>query len=76
MCIGWLAYIFKAQHDRVYHGDYNTVVYEPEEPEPFNIYREVSNIRRTESQHLNDSRFSLQLSLRDILKPGVKPRMM
>ena len=38
-------------------------------------YRQVSNIRRTESQNLNVSRLGLQLSLRNILKPGVKPRM-
>ena len=39
------------------------------------MYRQVSNIRRTESQNLNVSRLGLQLSLRNILKPDVKPRM-
>ena len=38
-------------------------------------YGEVSNIRRTESQNLKVPRLGLQLSLRNILKPGVKPRM-
>ena len=40
-----------------------------------NIYCQVSNIRRTESKTLNVSRLSLQLSLHNLLKPGVKPRM-
>ena len=38
-------------------------------------YRQVSNIRGTKSQNLDVSRLGLQLSLRNILKPGVKPRM-
>ena len=38
-------------------------------------YREVSNIRRTKSQHLNVYRFVLQMSLRNLLKPGIQPRM-
>ena len=38
-------------------------------------YRQISNIRRTKSQNLNVSRLVLQLSLRSILKPGVKSRM-
>ena len=38
-------------------------------------YRKICNIRRTESQKLNASRLGLQLSLRNILKPGVKSRM-
>ena len=38
-------------------------------------YRQVSNIKHTESQNLNVSRLGLQLSLRNVLKPGVKPRM-
>ena len=40
-----------------------------------NHYRQVSNIRRTESQHLKDSRSVLQLSLPNPLKPDVKSRM-
>ena len=36
------------------------------------IYRQTSNIRGTKSQNLNVSRFSWQLSLRNLLKPGVK----
>ena len=36
------------------------------------IYRNVSNIRRTKSQHLNVSRLVLQLSLPNRLKPGVE----
>ena len=39
------------------------------------IYRKVSNIRRTKSQNLNASRLILQLSLPNPLKPGVKLRM-
>ena len=35
-------------------------------------YRKISNIRRTKSQNLNDSRLVLQLSLPNLLKPGVK----
>ena len=38
-------------------------------------YRQVSNIRRTESQNLNVSRLGLQLSWRNIVKPCVKPIM-
>ena len=37
-----------------------------------NAYRRVSNIRRTKSQHLNDSRNVLRLSLPNPLKPDVK----
>ena len=39
------------------------------------IYRQVSNISRTKSQHLEDSRTVLRLSLRNPLKPDVKSRM-
>ena len=38
-------------------------------------YRQVSNIRRTKSQNLNDSRTVLRLSLPNPLKPDVKSRM-
>ena len=38
-------------------------------------YRKVSNIRCTKSPNLNDSRLVLQLSLSNILKPGIKSRM-
>ena len=38
-------------------------------------YRKVSNIRRTKSQNLNDSRRVLQLSFPYPLKSGVKSRM-
>ena len=38
-------------------------------------YRQVSNIRHTKSQNLNVSCLVLQLSLRNLLKPGVKSRM-
>ena len=40
-----------------------------------NIYREVSNISRTKSEHLKDSRSVLLLSLPNPLKPDVKSRM-
>ena len=36
-------------------------------------YRKISNISGTKSQNLNVSRLGLQLSLCNILKPGVKP---
>ena len=39
------------------------------------MYRQVSNISRTESQHLKDSRTVLWLSLPNPLKPDVKSRM-
>ena len=35
-------------------------------------YRKISNISRTKSQNLSDSRLILQLSLPNLLKPGVK----
>ena len=38
-------------------------------------YRQVSNIRRTKSQHSKDSRTVLRLSLPNPLKPDVKSRM-
>ena len=38
-------------------------------------YRQVSNISRTKSQHLKDSRTVLRLSLPNSLKPDVKSRM-
>ena len=39
------------------------------------MYRQVSNIRRTKSQHLKDSRAVLWLSLPSPLKTNVKSRM-
>ena len=39
------------------------------------LYRQTSNIRHTKSENLNVSRLVLQLSLRNLLKPGVKSRM-
>ena len=39
------------------------------------MYRQVSNIRRTKSQHLNDSRTVLWLYLENPLKQDVKSRM-
>ena len=41
----------------------------------FITYRQVSNIRRTKSQHLKDYRNVLRLSLPNPLKPDVKSRM-
>ena len=38
-------------------------------------YRQVSNISRTKSQHFEDSRTVLGLSLPNPLKPDVKSRM-
>ena len=46
-----------------------------EETENLIIYRQVSNIRRTQSKNTNVSRLVLQLSLPNPLKPGVKLRM-
>ena len=42
---------------------------------PISIYRKVSNVRRTKSQNLNDSRLVLKLFLPNSLKLGVKSRM-
>ena len=39
------------------------------------IYRKISNISRTKYQTLNDSSLVLQLSLPNLLKPGVKSKM-
>ena len=39
------------------------------------MYRQVSNIRRTKSQHLKDYRTVLRLPLPNPLKPDVKSRM-
>ena len=39
------------------------------------FYYKISNMRRTKSQNLNDSRLVLPLSLPNPLKPGVKSRM-
>ena len=39
------------------------------------LYRQVSDIRRTKSQHLKDSRSVLRLSLPNPFKPDVKSRM-
>ena len=38
-------------------------------------YRQILNIRCTKSQNLNVSRLTLQLSLPNPLKPGVKSKM-
>ena len=42
---------------------------------PFSDYRQVSNIRCTKSQNLNDSHILLKSYLANPLKPGVKSRM-
>ena len=39
------------------------------------IYRQISNMRGTKSQSLNDSHLVLKSSLPNPLKPGVKSRM-
>ena len=38
------------------------------------IYRQVSNIRHTKSQHLKDYHTVLRLSLENPLKPDIKSR--
>ena len=40
-------------------------------PQDTEIFRQISNIRCTESQNLNVSHLVLQLSLCSLLKPGV-----
>ena len=42
---------------------------------PSEVYRQVSNISRTKSQHLKDSRAVLWLSLPNPLKVDVKSKM-
>ena len=42
---------------------------------PHIIYRNISNIRRTKSQNLIDSRVVLQLSLPNPLMPVIKSRI-
>ena len=44
-------------------------------PKAHQIYRKVSNIRRTKCHNLNDSRLVLQLSVPNPLKPSVKSIM-
>ena len=44
-------------------------------PKPVMTYRQTSNIRDTKFQNLDVSRLVLQLSLCNLLKPGVKTRM-
>ena len=39
------------------------------------IYRQISNIRRSNSQNFNVCRLALQLSLPNPLKPGIKSEM-
>ena len=39
------------------------------------VYRKISNIKRTKSQNLSVSRLGLQLSSHNILKPRVQWRM-
>ena len=39
------------------------------------MYRKVSNIKCTKFPNLNVSRFVMQLSLPNVMKPGVKSRM-
>ena len=41
----------------------------------YSIYRQFSNIRRTQSQNITVSRLVLQLSLPNPMKSGVKLRM-
>ena len=41
----------------------------------YDMYRKVSNIRRTKCHNLNDSRLVLQLSVSNPLKPSVKSIM-
>ena len=41
----------------------------------FEIYRKISNISRTKSRNLNDSRLGLPMSLFNQLKPGIKSKM-
>ena len=54
---------------------FNYVLQQEISPNRHMIYRKISNIRRTNSQNLNDSHLVLQSSLPNPLKPGVKSRM-
>ena len=55
------------------HVKYSVYFYTHEKLEMY--HRQVSNIRRTKSQHLKDSRTVLRLSMPNPLKPDVKSRM-
>ena len=44
-------------------------------PSARKTYRKISNISRTKSQNVNDSRLVLHLSLPNVVNPGVKYRM-
>ena len=59
----------------MFHLSYCGNVSIPSSPLTAHIYRQVSNIRRTKSQQLKDSRTVLRLSLPIPLKPDVKSRM-
>ena len=58
-----------------HNGNTNNSHYRPSKQWISPIYRKVSNIRRTKSHHLKDSRTVLRLSLPNPLKPDVKSRM-
>ena len=60
----------------VYYGEltYQSIVQTKAYPldKFFSKYRKISNISRTKSQNLNDSRLILHLFVSNILTPGVK----
>ena len=47
----------------------------PTQEDKKEIYRKISDIRRTKSQILNVPGLGMQLSLRNVLKPSVKWKM-
>ena len=64
----------KTRHVVSTHSKYQAVT-ESCDAASHNKYRQVSNIRRTQSRHLKDSHTVLRLSLPNPLKPDVKSRM-
>ena len=61
----WLWWWFDTTYCLLLCGDYKKLL----------VYHQTSNISHTKSQHLNVSRLVLQLSLPNLLKPGVTSRM-
>ena len=76
--IGSVQVTHRAVGARTMHGFGTDLVRNPAiwlvESRVYVNYRQVSNIRRTKSQHLNDYRTVLRLPLPNPLKPDVKSR--
>ena len=69
--------MLRLYHGRTTLGKYNTksICISTGAHKPTRAYRKTSNISRSKSQNLNVSRFVLQLSFLNPLKPDVKSRM-